>query len=150
MAADPHPDIVLYRGQSKAGAYAGSPFVAKLEARFRLDGLRYKADMGSPLSSPRGKIPYVAVTDSGDSAPTMLSDSGLIISTFTEQGWLKDLNTDLNATARVYDLAVRSLLEDKLYFYQVRDCFLTFEAERTASAKNSGLCASEKLHVCSF
>jgi hypothetical protein len=129
MAPHPSPDIVLYRGSSRAGEYAGSPFVAKLEARLRFGGLSYKTGAGSPVSSPRGKIPYVAVTNAEESAPIMLSDSSLISATFTEQGLLKDLNADLSPTDRVHDLSIRALLEDKLYFYQVSNaCNL----ERTA------------------
>jgi len=40
-----------------------------------------------------------------------------------EEGRLEDLNAKLSPTERAMDLAIRALLEDKLYFYQVRTYF---------------------------
>ncbi len=118
------PLITLYRGFQGSGAYVWSPFVTKLEARLRFAGVSYRNEAGSPLKAPRGKIPYVEIsrTDSGGQAPTtstILPDSTLIVGKLEEDGLLDDLNAKLSPTEEAHDLAIRALLEEKLYFYQV-------------------------------
>ena len=115
------PTITLYRGFQDAGAYAWSPFVNKLEARFRFAGLSYSNGTGSLMKAPRGKFPYVSIskTDPGIQVPTILSDSTLIAGNLREDGLLDDLNAQLSPTDKAHDLALRALLEEKLYFYQV-------------------------------
>lgn len=117
------PDVILYRGWKAPGAYVWSPFVTKLEARLRFGGLSYRAEAGSPREAPRGKLPYISITKndgaSQDSAtPTVIGDSTLIIEKLMADGTLSDLNGNLSATEKAHDLAIRALLEDKLYFYQ--------------------------------
>lgn len=120
----PQPNIILYRGWPGSGSYVWSPFVTKLEARLRFDGISYRTEGGSLSKAPKGKIPYVAISksDSGSqtaATPTFLADSTLIIQKLVEDGVLDDLNAKLPPTEKVHDLAFRALLEDKLYFYQV-------------------------------
>lgn len=122
----PQPNITLYRGTPGPGAYVWSPFATKLEARLRFGGLSYRIENGSPLKAPRGKIPYVELSkaESGSqppAAPTTLGDSTLIIKSFIQDGLLSDLNAKLSPTEKAQDLAIRALLEDKLYFYQVSE-----------------------------
>ena len=57
----PPSSITLYRGFPDSGQYTWSPFVTKLETRFRFAGINYRVEAGSPLKAPRGKIPYIAV-----------------------------------------------------------------------------------------
>jgi hypothetical protein len=59
-----------------------------------------------------------------NSTPVTLSDTSLIIANFTDEGLFEDLNAKLSPADKAHDLAIRSLLEDKLSFYQVR-VFLT-------------------------
>lgn len=58
----------------------------------------------------------------------MLSDSTLISGKLVVDGLAEDLNSKLTAAEKAQDMAIRALLEDKLYFYQVRDryrlCFV--------------------------
>ena len=123
----PQLNITLYRGFEGSGTYVWSPFVTKLEARLRFTGLHYHAGAGSPLKAPKGKIPYVAIfPNSSDTSsraapgpPTILADSTLIISTFIRDGLLDELNATFSPTEKAHDLALRALLEEKLYFYQV-------------------------------
>ncbi|RAH86866.1 glutathione S-transferase [Aspergillus japonicus CBS 114.51] len=117
MASNQAPDITLYRGFPWPGKYTWSPFVTKLEARLRFAGISYRTDAGSPLGSPRGKIPYVDITDRTTGAKTTISDSALITRGFIEDGVITDLNRDLDAEKKVFDAGVRALLEDRLYFY---------------------------------
>ncbi|KAL7627362.1 hypothetical protein AAE478_001554 [Parahypoxylon ruwenzoriense] len=125
------PDITVFRGWKDAGKHVWSPYVIKLEARLRFAGVRYATDCGSPKSAPKGKIPYVQCRGSPsdseeEQAPqstttttttTTLGDSTLIIKAFTDWGVLPDLNAALSPSLRSHDVALRALLEDKLYFY---------------------------------
>lgn len=116
-----HPSITLWRGFPVATGYTWSPFVNKLEARLRFGGLKYRKDVGTPLQAPRGKIPWVqvAVEDKPDET---ISDTTLIIKSFSESGWLPDLNASLSPAEKALDLSVRALLEDKAVFYNVSNC----------------------------
>lgn len=111
--------IVLYRGWKETGKYVWSPFVTKIELRLRLAGLPYQADVGSPREAPRGKIPYVEVKDTASNESHSLSDSTLVIKGLVENGLIDDINADLSPPERAEDLALRAMLEDKLYFYHV-------------------------------
>jgi len=120
----PQPQMTLYRGWESPGAYVWSPFVTKVELRLRLDGLSYRTEAGSLSKAPKGKIPYLAVSGTGSDniGPSILSDSTLIIGKLVEDGLVQHFNAKLSPTERAHDLALRALLEDKLYFYHV--CFL--------------------------
>jgi hypothetical protein len=71
------------------------------------------------MQGPKGKIPYIDMSSSSSPTPRFLGDSTLIIQKLVEEGVLQDLNAQLSPKEKVMDLAVRALLEDKLYFYQV-------------------------------
>jgi hypothetical protein len=119
------PEITIFRGWKDPGKHVWSPFVIKLEARLRFAGVKYATDVGSPKTAPKGKIPYVeysspsaASTGAGPST-TQLSDSALIIKTLSEWNVIPDINADVTPAARATDMAIRALLEDKLYYYHV-------------------------------
>lgn len=122
--------LILYRGWPTPGQHVWSPFVIKLEARLRFAAVPYTAAAGSPMTAPRGKIPYVesrgqplgapwSVREEDGEAIASLGDSGIIIRALTEQGVVPDLNAPLSAGERAHDVGLRALLEDKLYFYHV-------------------------------
>ncbi|KAH6850490.1 hypothetical protein B0I37DRAFT_413882 [Chaetomium sp. MPI-CAGE-AT-0009] len=121
MTSQPIPTLTLYSGFPTRGSHVASPFVNKLETRLRLGGVPYKVSTGSVFKAPRGKIPYVDVEGTPDTAPEQLADSTLITRRFVDEGYMADLNAGLTPAERAADLAVRALLEDKLYFYQVRE-----------------------------
>ncbi|CAI6090091.1 hypothetical protein V2G26_006427 [Clonostachys chloroleuca] len=108
--------LTLFRGSPATNTYVWSPFVTKLEARLRFEDVSYKLAVGSPKSAPRGKIPYIQL--GGDEK---LGDSTLIIKQLVANDLLSDLNAKLSPTERAQDLAIRALLEEKLYFYTVRE-----------------------------
>lgn len=113
-------NITVYRGFPATANYVWSPFVTKLEARLRFAGLSYDLEQGSLLKAPRGKIPYMSIATSKDnSEPEFLSDTQLISDQLTENGILPDLNEHLSPAEKTMDQALRALLEDKLYFYNV-------------------------------
>ncbi|KAL3951668.1 hypothetical protein ACCO45_013385 [Purpureocillium lilacinum] len=111
--------ITVFRGSPPTNAYAWSPFVTKLEARLRFDGLRYTLGGGSPPSAPKGKIAYVEIHH-GDSKE-ILGDTALIIRALISNGDLRDVNATLAPVQWAHDLAVRSMMEDRVYFYGVRE-----------------------------
>ncbi|KAB5531394.1 hypothetical protein GE09DRAFT_1064108 [Coniochaeta sp. 2T2.1] len=130
------PSITLFRGWLDPGKHVWSPFVIKTEARLRFAGIKYATDRGSPLHAPKGKIPYLEYhgelpTDVADASSTRydensepitsLADSALIIKTLTKAGVLSDLNAGLTAQEKVLDLGIRTMLEDRLYFYHTRE-----------------------------
>lgn len=114
------PSLTLYRGFPSSASYVWSPFVTKLEARLRFAGLAYKTEQGAPPKGPRGKIPYLALSNNESSRPEMLSDTALISEKLVADKLAEDLNAKLSPSEKAHDLALRALLEDKLYFYQVR------------------------------
>jgi len=123
------PDITLYTGFPETTNYVWSPYVTKVEARLRFAGLPYRHEAGSMSKAPRGKIPYVGLSsrDHDDDGEILLADSTLIINRLVQDGKLEDLNGALPPSDQVHDMAVRALMEDKLYFYNVSytDCWLS-------------------------
>ena len=114
------PHITVYRGWKDSGKYVWSPFVTKLEFRLRYGGLSYETEAGSMFKAPKGKIPYIDIAENDlKGGDTTLADSTLIIQALMENGLLEDINANLSPVDRVNDLALRALLEDKLYFYHV-------------------------------
>ncbi|KAF2999131.1 hypothetical protein E8E14_004990 [Neopestalotiopsis sp. 37M] len=123
---DTKPSITIFRGWKDFGKHVWSPFVIKLEARMRFAGIRYAVDVGSPRTAPKGKVPYVECrrrngSDQGEEEEEVqqVADSTLIIQTLTQRGDLPDLNAALSGPDAARDMALRALLEDKLYFYHM-------------------------------
>lgn len=123
------PKYTLFRGTTDGTSYASSPFVTKVELRMRLASMTYKIDGGAPWLGPKGKIPYLQLSaySSSDAAVSAtekepdLGDSALIIKHLVEKDGLEDLNQTLEPADKTRDLALRALLEDKLYFYHVSE-----------------------------
>ncbi|OCK73873.1 hypothetical protein K432DRAFT_410342 [Lepidopterella palustris CBS 459.81] len=124
----PESKLIVYRGWLERGKHVWSPFVVKLEARLRFAGVSYIAEAGSTQKSPNGKIPYVkfrevqpsdTISSSSnlEDIPTFLGDSTLIIKHLVERDVLPNINAKVPPAANAQDLAIRALLEDKLYFY---------------------------------
>lgn len=99
--------------------YVWSPFVNKLEARLRFDKVAYKIGSGSPKSAPKGKLPYIEVELNG--TKTSIGDSTLIANSLIENGTLTDFNAKLSPVQEAQDAAIRALLEDRIYFFGMRE-----------------------------
>ncbi|KAF7879832.1 uncharacterized protein EAF02_008002 [Botrytis sinoallii] len=112
--------ITLFRGWLDPGNYVWAPFVTKIEFRFRQANVKYILDSGSPRSASKGKIPYISVHNEG-SSPFVLADSALIIAGLVESDIPPDLNSSLEPAAKTQNMTIRALLEDKLYFYGIRE-----------------------------
>lgn len=109
LSTDHH--LKLHRGFPPENKHTWSPFVIKLEARLRFGNLKYDLAAGGPLKAPKGKIPFVELSDG-----STLGDSSLVIADLVRRGALPDLNARLDPAGRSHDLALRALLEDRLYF----------------------------------
>lgn len=107
--------LTLFRGPGKPGVFPWSPFVIKVEARLRFAGVSYRVENGSPMSAPRGKIPYATLGDMS------LSDSTFIIKDLVREEVIPDLNANISPIQKAQDLAFRALMEDKVYFYGTRE-----------------------------
>jgi hypothetical protein len=112
------PTLTVFRDRNDPGAYTWSPFVVKLEARLRFSHLPYSTQVGTLTASPKGKLPYVRIEES-DGQSSLLSDSALITKSLIKSGAIADLNADLSPAQAATDLAIRALLEDKVYFLNV-------------------------------
>ena len=114
--------LSLFRGWPERGAYTWSPFVTKVEFRLRHAGLPYNVETGATTSAPKGKIPYVDLaplqTDASQ-GPSQVGDSAIIIRRLVDMDHIPELNDNLSPDQKLADLALRALLEDKLYFYHV-------------------------------
>lgn len=110
-------NLTLYRGWLSPNQYVWSPFVTKPEARLRFAGIPYETKAGWVRSAPRGKIPYIDISQAGET--TQIGDSSLIIKDLVDRGILPDINGELDAEGRARDLALRALMEEKLNFYHV-------------------------------
>ncbi|KAL8791159.1 MAG: hypothetical protein Q9195_005998 [Heterodermia aff. obscurata] len=120
------PKLTVYRGFHAPSAHVWSPFVIKLEARLRFSNFAYTTAVGSLWKAPTGKVPYVELTDSEHEGATItLGDSGLIIKRLVESGALGELSTtgekEGEERERGMDLALRALVEEKLYFYHAHE-----------------------------
>lgn len=116
------PALTVFRGFPVTNAHAWSPFTTKLEARLRFNSVPYRLGVGSPPAAPRKKIPYIEVNGDEDRGQKQsMGDTSLIVRHLISEGQLKDLNEKLTPVQRAHDLAIRSLMEDKLYFYGVRE-----------------------------
>lgn len=114
----------LYRGWPEKSCYVWSPFVTKVEFHLRYSKITHNIETGSTRSSPKGKVPYINLGTTEN--PEMLSDSTIIINRLAEVGKIPNLNASLSADQKLQDLAIRALLEDKLYFYNVRNSLPSF------------------------
>ena len=120
MSSSPET-ITIFRGFQGPNIFVWSPYVTKLEARLRFARVPYKTDVPSPRTGPKGKIPYIELSNpSWASTPEVLADSTLITNTLCERGTLPDLHAHLSKVERAHDLALRALLEEKLSPYHVR------------------------------
>jgi hypothetical protein len=72
-------------------------------------------------TAPTGKIPYITLKPPNSDEEIKLGDSCLISKYLTEHGMIEDLNeaAHLGLKGKALDAAVRALMEDKLYFFNV-------------------------------
>jgi hypothetical protein len=120
MNAKSQATLLIHRGADRPGQYVWSPFVTKVEFRHRLSNLPYACGAAGPFAGPKGKIPWIEVSVAGQEKE-VLADSSLITKYLVGKGLLGDLNAHLSAGEKGHDVAVRAMLEDKLFFYNTRE-----------------------------
>ena len=125
--------ITVFAGRHESGRYNWSPFVNKLLARLRFASVAYDITASSLSQAPKGKIPYIALANDDSlggsnsiGPPTLIGDTNLIMKHLMGTGDLPNLNQDLAPIELAQDLALRALLEDKIYFMQVRAGYSPF------------------------
>ncbi|SPO04555.1 uncharacterized protein DNG_07240 [Cephalotrichum gorgonifer] len=143
------PRLTIFRGWLDPGKHVWSPFVIKLEARLRFASVIYNTASGSPMTAPRGKIPYVecrgppppgpewVVREDGGETVSSLGDSTAIIKALVNSGVIPDINAGLSGEKKAYDMALRALLEDNLYFYHTRERWI----DNYYTMRDHALCA---------
>lgn len=85
-----------------------SPFCAKLIAYATFAKVPITFEVGSPLSAPKKKLPYIEWDG------RVIADTTAIISAWSEGGW--DLNTQLTQAQRHESRMIQSMVEEHLYF----------------------------------
>ncbi|KAF4629526.1 hypothetical protein G7Y89_g8625 [Cudoniella acicularis] len=65
---------------------------------------------------PKGKIPYLELQTEGGEVE-QIGDSTLIVKDLIERGVIPNINAEVSPVLQAQDLAIRALLEEKLYFY---------------------------------
>lgn len=88
-----------------------SPFCIKMETYLRMTGRPYVTKVGDPRKAPKGKLPVVDVDGK------CLADSRFIIAYLEAKG--DGLDTHLDAKQRALMTAVRSMIEEHLYWIGV-------------------------------
>ena len=109
------PYLTIFGFEKPKNEYGWSPFVMKLHFRLRYGGLVYTVREGTKASAPKGKVPYVKFTETGD----VMGDSALIIQRLEELGKLDDVTAGLDEQTRAMDYCLTSMIEDRMYWYLV-------------------------------
>jgi hypothetical protein len=127
MANEFRQRIIVFAGKHEPGNYNWSPFVNKLQACLRFASVPYDIKACSLSDAPKGKIPYIGLfnDDSPASSKSVnamnyMGDTNLITKHLMKTGDLPNLNQDLAPIEVAQDLALRALMEDKIYFMQVQ------------------------------
>ena len=93
----------------------------------RLAGYSYTVATGATTKAPKGKVPYVELQHENGETEAV-GDSTLIVKGLVEKGFLEDLcQGRREAVLKAQDLAMKALLEDRLYFYSVSSATLMSE-----------------------
>ena len=101
--------ITLYQPSPSWGLPNMSPFCVKMETYLRMAKIEYKTVPGFPLKGPKGRIPWIKLDG------RKIGDTAMII----EELKLKfgdPLDGALTPGQKAQSLALRSLVEDRLYF----------------------------------
>jgi hypothetical protein len=115
VATTTPPYLTVYTLDRTHSEYSFSPFATKLRFRLRHAGIPYVDAMGKMHQSLKTKIPYVKFEGSSE----FMGDSALIIERLCKEGRMERVNEGLAPQAKAMDLCLRSMLEDRMYFFLV-------------------------------
>jgi hypothetical protein len=125
------PLLTVYTFDRDHKAYSFGAFVTKLHFRLRYGGIPYVDGEGTRNQAPKSKIPYVKFEETGE----LMGDSSFITRRLVDMGAIEDLNKDLSPEKKAEDFCLRSMIEDRMYYYLVRDLEgLFWDPELTTSA----------------
>ena len=117
--------------------YGYTAFCTKLYFRLRHAGIPYDAAMGTRNQAPKSKMPYVRFEETGE----LMGDSSLITQRLIDDGKFADLNGSLAPEQRAADFCLRSMIDDRMYFYTVsgRWPFCPSSRRRESGTTNTGI-----------
>ena len=118
MAVQPNrvkPHLTVLSFDLNHKEYGYTAFCTKLYFRLRHAGIQYETSRGTRGQAPKGKMPYVRFDETGE----LLGDSSLITQRLIDDGKLEDLNAGLSPGQRAADFCLRSMIDDRMYFYTV-------------------------------
>lgn len=107
--------LTVYTFDRNDKRYTLTQFTLKLYFRLRHGNVSYEDEDGTRNQAPKSKFPYVKFNDTGE----LMGDSGLIIQRLVEMGKLDAVNEKISPKLKAQDYALRSVIEDKLYFFLV-------------------------------
>ncbi len=113
----PKPYLTVLTLEASFKQYGFNAFSTKLYFRLRHAGIPYADGHGTRGQSPKKKVPYVRFEDTGE----LMGDTGLITQRLVKEGRLEDLNARLPPAERAADFCLRSMVEDRLYYFLVRE-----------------------------
>lgn len=124
--------IKLYCFAKDVNSPSASGYCEKLEAFFRAAGFTdYTLVHTSPLSAPKGKLPYIEYIKDGKTET--IADSHFIIRYLVENKIVADLDKNLTAVQRADSRAWQSWFEDLVYGVVAHERF--FKDENFAAVK---------------
>ena len=119
MAARPNklnPSLTVFSLEPNHQEYGYTAFCTKLYFRLRHASIPYETAKGTRKQAPKSKMPYVRFEATGE----LLGDSSLITQRLVDDGKLEDLNAGLAPEQRAADFCLRSMIDDRMYYFTVR------------------------------
>ena len=108
-------DLRAYHLPGRWGLVTVSPFCLKLDAFFRMTGIKHQSKTAAtPFAGPKKKAPWIVYQG------RTLGDSTLIID-FLKEEFGVDPDANLDARQRAISVAIQRLIEENLYWAMVYD-----------------------------
>jgi len=102
--------ITLYRFQPSETRFDGSIWCNKLDALLTLSGAQYKIKGSLPNKTPRGKLPTIGLTGTGDEE--IIPDSENAYNELVRRGVVSDLDAGLNEEQQALTVALNAVVEE--------------------------------------
>jgi hypothetical protein len=115
QAAPSKTYMTVYTFDTNHQEYGFNAFCTKLYLRLRHSNIEYEVKIGTRNQAPKSKVPYVRFEDTGE----YMGDTSLIIKTLISKGKMEDLNSKLAPQTRAADVCLRSMIEDRMYYFLV-------------------------------
>ncbi len=113
--AEPKPFLTVFAYDTDHTVHSYTMFTAKLHFRLRHAGIPYANAEASRNQAPKSKVPYVRFEETKE----LMGDSSFITQKLVDMGKLEDLNKGLSPEERAKDFCLRSMIDDRVYFFLV-------------------------------